>query len=205
MLLSYAEALGVFTFLGYHTCKTWEAERIIKKLNMLPSLVYGTPDLPPSLQLDLKAGNPQLLVTKVCRAVDNKEQIELEQDSKPARESKPPIEGDDTMAKVKTKKAKRQVMCLEEYEGGSSKKEMLGTKADNATKRKQRRKPDGHVDQFGSRIGSKFHKVNLLLSKKPMKMSEVKKKMGTTYYNHLNKLVKQGLVVKSEEGYALPK
>ena len=61
------------------------------------------------------------------------------------------------------------------------------------------------VDAFGSRIGSNNAKVNAMLGKKPITMKDIKAKMRGTYYNHLNALIEQKLVVKTDEGFALVK
>ncbi|MFB0556091.1 MAG: hypothetical protein ACETWQ_22540 [Phycisphaerae bacterium] len=60
-------------------------------------------------------------------------------------------------------------------------------------------------DKFGSRIGSTNAKVNAILSKKAKKMGQIREeaKITSTCYEHLNKLIEQGVVVKSEDGYAL--
>jgi hypothetical protein len=59
------------------------------------------------------------------------------------------------------------------------------------------------VDEFGNRKGTAMAKVNSLLSKKPKTMAELVEEAGLkdTCYNHLNKLIGKGLVVKMEKGY----
>jgi hypothetical protein len=66
--------------------------------------------------------------------------------------------------------------------------------------------PTNAQDRFGSRQGSKHAKANAVLSTVPKKMKQIMAEAGLddTYYDHLNALVKRGLVVKSEAGYALP-
>ncbi|HEY1380255.1 MAG TPA: endonuclease NucS domain-containing protein, partial [Gemmataceae bacterium] len=61
-------------------------------------------------------------------------------------------------------------------------------------------------DRFGSRQGSKQAKANTVLTAVPKKMKQIMAEAGLddTCYNHLNSLVKRGLVMKSEAGYALP-
>jgi len=60
-------------------------------------------------------------------------------------------------------------------------------------------------DRFGSRIGSLYAKANAVLSKSPKKMSVIMKEAGLekTCYVHMNKMVTEGKIGKSEEGYFL--
>jgi hypothetical protein len=61
-------------------------------------------------------------------------------------------------------------------------------------------------DKFGSHQGSRYSKANAVLTTAPKKMKQIVAEAGLddTCYNHLNALVKRGLIVKSEAGYALP-
>jgi hypothetical protein len=61
-------------------------------------------------------------------------------------------------------------------------------------------------DGFGSRLGSKHAKANAVLTITPKKMKQIMAEAGldATCYNHLNALVKRGIVVRTEAGYALP-
>lgn len=65
--------------------------------------------------------------------------------------------------------------------------------------------PAGETDALGTRLGTNFAKANSVLSKKPKKMSDIVKEAGLsdTCYNHMNRLVKEGKVKKSDAGYAL--
>jgi len=67
-------------------------------------------------------------------------------------------------------------------------------------------KPTGgssKLDRFGNRIGTKQAEVNAMLSRKPIRMKEIKDAVGGTYYNHLNALIEKKKVKKTSEGYAL--
>lgn len=63
----------------------------------------------------------------------------------------------------------------------------------------------GELDVFGTPIGSRNAEANKMLSKKPIKMSEIKIKLGGTFYDHFNALVEKGLVEKSGDGYSIKK
>jgi hypothetical protein len=66
--------------------------------------------------------------------------------------------------------------------------------------------PTNAQDRFGGRQGSKHAKANAVLTTVPKKMKQIMAEAGLddTCYDHLNALVKRGLVVKGEAGYALP-
>lgn len=61
------------------------------------------------------------------------------------------------------------------------------------------------LDNYGSKIGSKEAQFNTILTKEPKKMGVLLKLAGltSTFYNHANKLVEQGILEKSDLGYAL--
>ena len=71
--------------------------------------------------------------------------------------------------------------------------------------KKQTKKSEKKKDSFGSVIGSRNAAINLCLSKKPKKMSQLVKeaKVPGTYYCHCNSLVQSGILVKSKDGFAL--
>lgn len=59
------------------------------------------------------------------------------------------------------------------------------------------------TDRFGSRIGTKTHRINEALSSRKAKtMQELveEAKLKDTYYNHLARLVEAGLVKKEKDG-----
>jgi hypothetical protein len=58
------------------------------------------------------------------------------------------------------------------------------------------------TDRFGSRIGSHFANANAVVSAKPKTMAEIVTESGipATCYNHINKLVAAGFLVKTEDG-----
>lgn len=62
------------------------------------------------------------------------------------------------------------------------------------------------LNALGSRIGTKAAAVDAVLTKTPQTMKAIMAAAGQerTFYNHLNKLVRDGKVKKSAEGYALP-
>ena len=62
------------------------------------------------------------------------------------------------------------------------------------------------TNRFGSREGGKNAKADAVLTATPKKMKQIVAEAGLddTCYTHLNALVKQGIVVKTDAGYALP-
>jgi hypothetical protein len=60
-------------------------------------------------------------------------------------------------------------------------------------------------DAFGSGATTKAAKINACLTTLPKKMKELMNEAGLTetLYNHLNKLVAMGKVVRTDEGYSL--
>lgn len=61
------------------------------------------------------------------------------------------------------------------------------------------------TDKFGTRLGTKQAAINAILSKKPKKMKQIMEEAGMeeSFYNYCNALVKEGYVVKTDDGYAL--
>lgn len=68
-------------------------------------------------------------------------------------------------------------------------------------------KKDMPLDKFGFPEGSFAARVNAVLTRKFKKMKQIVEEAGltNTAYDHLNKLVKKGIVERSDEGYRLAK
>lgn len=130
-------------------------------------------------------------------------------DKKPASESETIEMPKETKAQKHDRKVR--IMSLADYEGRpDDKKKSKKNKKDKGEKvakvkgeKSERKRDPAKLDKFGNRLGSKKATINTMLSKKPIKMSVIKEKMGQTWYNHLNALINAGYVVQSSDGYAL--
>ena len=169
-------AVSIFKELGYKTVKRWDDELLTSKLNRLPNIIEGTPDL-----FEIQ-NNASHMCNVICRAITNEhEQIEIFE------------EGDAKMAKKKAKtKTKKHFNSIAEYEGRedpkkSKSKTKIKDKKDKNTKVKVKKdkkvkdkkdkkvktvKERAGVNKFGYRIGSMSDIVDSALSNK--KHREVK-------------------------------
>jgi hypothetical protein len=102
------------------------------------------------------------------------------------------IEDDAAPAKGKGKAGKAPAKAPAKGKGG---KEKAAKPAREAAER----------DKFGARLGTDVAKFNAALTAKPQKMADIVKKAGLkgTFYNHANKLVENGFLIKSDDGLAL--
>jgi len=175
-------AVSIFKELGYKTVRRWDDELLTSKLNRLPNIIEGTPDL-----FEIQ-NNASHMCNVICRAITNEhEQIEIFE------------EGDAKMAKKKAKtKTKKHFNSIAEYEGREDPKKSKSktkikdkkVKKDKNTKVKVKKdkkvkdkkdkkdkkvkavKERAGVNKFGYRIGSMSDIVDSALSNK--KHREVK-------------------------------
>ena len=196
--ITKTRAIKIFEALGFKTACNWDAARLQKKIENLPNLVEGAKlDDKTQKRINvvlkaLKDGRKVAVVDvedavadkKRGKAVEDAAQRESERKAEKKAKGKTKVKEDDKpVAKAKTKKKTKK----------KAKKAVVSTKE----------KKD--VDKFGSRKGSDAAKVNAALGKKPKKMKQLMADAGleSSFYNHLNKLVEAGHVVKSDEGYAI--
>lgn len=89
------------------------------------------------------------------------------------------------------------------------------TKAEGKPKKKKKEKKEKEMkagnepvsrDDFGSRTGSEQAQINAALTKKPKMMKQIVEEaslVGKTFYDHLNRLVSQKKIKKTNEGFCL--
>lgn len=205
-------AISIFKELGYKTAKRWDDEMLTRKLNRLPSIIEGTPDLP--LQIKNDANH---MCNMVCRAITyEQDKIELYE------------EGDAKMAKKKAKpKTKKHFNSIAEYEGkepskksknkskGNSKvKDKTTKKLKEKTKKNKSKSKDkktvtvkkeaAGTNKFGYRIGTMSDTVDSALSNKKHKTAKtIAEKTGLTtafVRMHLNHAVDNDRGVKWVDG-----
>jgi hypothetical protein len=208
------EAISIFKELGYKTARRWDRDLIVRKLNKLPNLIEGTPDLPKDIQ-----NNANHMCNVICRAITHEgETIELYE------------EGDAEMAKKKTKKTKtkKHFNSIAEYEGREAPKKSKNkskgkvktktakkvkdktkkTKSKDKTKKVAKVKKDAAgVNKFGYRIGTMSDTVDSALSNKKhktvAKIAEITGLKTAFVRMHLNHAVdnKRGVKYVDGKGY----
>ena len=190
--VSKNRAIKIFEALGFRTAGKWDAIRLQKKLANLSVLADGA-DLD---RKNRKVVNEILRVQKKGKKVAVIDVENAAADKRLEREVKAAQKS--AAAKTKEKKARRA-----KKEKSAAKKKSKKKAAAKKTAKRVAEKVD--LDKFGSRKGSAASKINAALSKKPKKMSQLVKeaRVSGTYYEHLNKLIEDRVVKKSDKGYAL--
>lgn len=204
MQVERSVAVQLFKDLGYKTVDRWDDETLIKKLNRVPSIIEGTPDIPPVI-----ANDPDHICMVIWNAITYKgDTITLKQ------------EGDATMAKKKAKKKDKKFFdSIADYEGKEESKKAkskskttkkLKTKAKPETKTKTKtktskpKKEAAGKNKFGYRIGTLSDTVDSELSTK--KHKEASTIAAATQIKvafvrmHLNHAVENNRGVKYVEG-----
>jgi len=205
------ETISIFKELGYKTARRWDRDLIVRKLNKLPRLIEGTPDLPEEIQ-----NNVNHMCNVICRAITNEhETIELYE------------EGDAEMAKKKAKtKTKKHFNSIAEYEGreapkkskNKKNKDKVKTKTAKKVKEKTKKsknkdktkkvakvkKDAAGVNKFGYRIGTQSDIVDSALSNKKhkdvAKLAEITGLTKAFVRMHLNHAVANNRGVKYVDG-----
>ena len=172
--------------LSYHTAEMWDNEKLEKKLNCLLSAGL--------VEKGHKLDTPEA-TTFLDKILENQGNIKIiEPDETPeengyakVKELKPGVV---EAVKTKPKKEKKEKIMTENTET-----EVKVEKVKKEKKEKTAR------DAFGAKEGSFYAKVNSLLSTEPKTMAELVKESGakSTFYNYMNKLIKSGHVVKTED------
>jgi len=138
------------------------------------------------------AGKEQAWVDAIIAAGDN---ISVEGEGPTA--AKP------TIAKAKAKPTTAKAKAKPTTAKAKAKPTTAKAKAKPTTAKAKATGGSSKLDRFGSRIGSKQAKVNAMLSRKPIRMKEIKDAVGGTFYSHLSNLIERKKVKKTSEGYAL--
>lgn len=181
-MLKQITIVRLFEALGFKTSKTWDKERLLKKIKQLPELVDG-----------VKIENPKVkeILVKILRSkkvgIRMTDAEERKQTSKAAVEETKDAQ-EETKETKKTKKKGKKI--------GNKSEQRKAAKKKNTTEEK---------DKFGSPVGSKNATINKCLSNKPKGMKELvtMAKLSGTFYDHLNSLVKKKFIEKTEKGFVL--
>ena len=190
--VSLTRARMIYVALGFKTADNWSAIQLTKKLPKLDTLVEGA-------ELDKKNLKK---VNEILRAqAKGRKIIVVDVDDVAADKKRDQVVKD--AAKRETKrKSEKKVKSAKKEKTSAKKKSKKKAVAKKQTKRIAE-KVD--LDKYGSRKGSATSKINAVLSKKPKKMVQLVKeaKISGTHYEHLNRLIKDRVVKKSDKGYAL--
>lgn len=181
MKITRKEAVRLFKEIGYRTAKLWDDERLVKKLNRLPTIIEGTPDIPNSV-----TNNPDHLCNRICGEVKGNRKIELEV-------------GESKMAKKQKDKKKFKIMSVAEYEGREEPKKEKKLKVKTGKKVKEKAKVEKKVEKkvvnkekkerkglnkFGYRENGKAGQIDALLSKTPITAAKIAKKLGDVKFKN---------------------
>ena len=180
LLVSREKSLALFKALGYKTANKWDNARLQKKLVELSK--EGTTE-EPTLD-DAMAGVFE-------RVLDAKGDVVLKDSKDEAKGTEAKPKSDKKPEADQPKKKKKKVTA--------------GKSAAEVKPKAEKKKKDAAMDKFGSRVGSQAAKINSCLTKKAKTMAELMGEVGaeSTFYNHLNKLVKAGHVAKTDDGYKI--
>lgn len=190
--VSLTRARMIYAALGFKTAGNWSATQLTKKLPKLGTIIEG---------VDLDRKNLKK-VNEILRAQNKgRKVIVVDMDDVAADKKRDQAVKD--AAKRETKRKAEKKVKTSKKEKASAKKKVEAKKSAKKTAKRIAEKVD--LDKFGSRKGSAYAKINTVLSKKPKKMSQLVKeaKVSGTYYEHLNKLIKDRVAKKSDKGYAL--
>ncbi len=169
MQVTRSAAIQMFRDLGYKSkVAKWEDDRIVKKINNLPTILKGTPDLPESVIND-----KDHLANVICRKIEeSNEKIELIDDEGETNMSKQM--GTNIKANKKNKKNKKgKVMSIAEYEGREEPKKSKKLKEKGHGEKVTKRTSKAGINKYGYRIGTKSDSVDSVLSKKPKTMDQI--------------------------------
>jgi hypothetical protein len=165
-------ARGALAKAGFLGAEGWSGPKVIRELNEIHRLDQAKVEL---------VGEDADLWNKVLEAHVRGEQVTLED----AVEINHSGDGEGNVA-VATKPKRTRAPKAEKAEG------------------KAAPKAEVKLDPYGSKVGSVQARVNATLTARPKSMKQIMEEAGvnSTYYEHLGKLVKKGLVVKTDEGFA---
>ena len=184
MKISNEKAIALFTALDYKMADKWcdnaGSPRMVKKIKQLAELVTE------ENVAKLDATNAQTL-TDLLEAVEKGEDIMVgDAGPKPKKKGK-------VVMKTETKKSPKK---SESKKGGKKVAKKTSPKAPAVA---------ADLDKWGARKGTKTANFNAALTKKAKTMKELIDEAGSdqVMYNHANKLIEQGVIVKTDDGYKL--
>jgi len=185
--------IELFETIGFKTVRTKDDEWLLKKAKELPEIVNAANVKNPKMKRLLKSlANASEIAFK-----DGKKKVSKKEDKTPkptkATRTKKKIKQTEKKTEPKKKKTKQtKRKAVSKTNGGKKKKTTKKTKA--------KKTESTGKDIFGTRLSSKMSKVNKCLNENPKSMKELMKQSGieTSFYNHLNGLVKKGLVQRDD-------
>ena len=198
--INKADAVEMFTAIGFTTAKKWTTKRLQSKANRMdtaPEDSLGNKKLDELVDVCLSSEN--ILI------VDEVEETK-KKDTKPKTKVKTVKATVINNKKVKTeKKEKVKTEKKEKKEKAPKEKKEKKAKTEKDPKEKKE-KTSTEKDKFGSRVGSSPAKFNACLQKKAKTMAELVKESGLsiTMYDHVKKLIERKLVIKTDKGFKLP-
>lgn len=177
--------LVLFAELGFANADKWDDKKLLAKVKGLPGLIDE--DTKP----ETKAS--KALAAEISDAIEEEAEFEIVNDVKKGGKA-PAKKDDDEAAPEATTETKDEAPAKKE-------------KAPKKEKAEKPAKEEPKKDAFGSREGSSNAEVNALLSTEPITMKEIKEKLKIedTRYNHINSLIAQEFVEKTDKGYILSK
>ncbi len=181
MKVAEGEARNLLKMMGFHT---WDRElrTVEKKLNNLPKYMES------STEID---GDEKVLALRICAVVNDGEKVEVQKEgvreemgSNSSSAVDEVVESNGTVEEAPAKKPRKKKESSEPKE----KKEPVGK------------------DKFGSKLGSSKAKLNACFSKKAKTLPQLVEEAGlpNAYYRkHLKKLIEDGMIEHTEDGYKL--
>ena len=177
LMLKQVTVVRLFEALGFKTSKTWDKERLLKKIKQLPELVDGVKIKNPKVKLILK---------KILRS--KKIGIRMTNTTEPERPSEAAMRKSEGGKKKKVIKKK-----------STKKKEKAAKPSDDRkTKKKKKKEVDKtKVDSFGLRLGTQGSLICSKLSTKKKSVATIAKETKLPIqrvYNHLRFLLREKMV-----------
>lgn len=166
MTVKRSELVALLEQLQFRTASKWNKARLLGRIEKLPDVVDEETD----------AGDHQDLLDSLLDAVENEQEIAIEDDMK-----KTPARGTKASGK-----------------GTTSAKGKPAAKQPAAAKKQVER------DRFGSKIGTQCNLINEVMTGKPQTTQAIAEASGMTVSRvkaHMTYLIQKGFVEKHEKGY----
>jgi hypothetical protein len=190
MKITMAQAIALFTGLGFATADKWNAERMNLKLDKLSKIIDDPDEVDPAVIED-KATRKLFDKIKAEFKDDGKVTVEEEEAEKPAAKEEAAEE----------KPAKKKSSLADDDDEAPAKADKKADKAEKSEKpAKVKKAAGGKKDEHGFREGSAISRIAAAMTNKPQSHGEIMKsaKHDGTNYEALAKLVKAKIAVRVE-------
>lgn len=183
MIITRERALKLFSYFNYKTAGKWSSKRMEGKLAKLPE----------SIDINLVKNDK---VKIILQELTNASSIEIASIEKKT-------EAKSVKEKIEKRTGKKATKKTAEKKVGKKSEKKSEKKKKTVEKKKQKSGKD--VDKFGSRKGTIQAKINAVITKRPKTMDQLLEDAEVTnpQSGHLNNLIKDGWIIKSEKGFAL--